>query len=177
MAAAIDAFLEAEASVAVGESPITGVKTMEAFEATGIASVARERNCPLIDISRIQGNPDMWYDFISPFEPPPDNLSIQFPGITILDEMSCSACQSTVLMLLKRYREQVFDSFPGQENVTIAIGKGHQSVPRGTLCIGNCTAQHKKQGIFVPGCPPVATQIPEMISESDPEESPDVQIE
>ena len=49
-----------------------------------------------------------------------------------------------------------FDSFPGQENVTIAIGKGHQYVPRGTLCIGNCTAQHKKQGIFVAGCPPVA---------------------
>ena len=131
----------------------------------------------MIDISRIQVNLDMWHDFISPFEPPPENLSIQFPGITILDEMSCSACQSTVLMLLKRHRNQVFNSFPGQENVTIAIGKGHQSVPRGTLCIGNCTAQHKKQGIFVPGCPPVATQILEMIAERDPEESPDVQIE
>ena len=31
VAAAIDAFLEAGASVAVGESPITGVETMEAF--------------------------------------------------------------------------------------------------------------------------------------------------
>jgi uncharacterized protein (DUF362 family) len=323
VAAAIDAFLEAEASVAVGESPITGVKTTEALEATGIASVARERNCPLIDmdarqpvhviiedgvaiqslevcpevveydvvvsipvmkthmhtvvtlavknmkgclwrrtkvdlhmlppiedmndkplniaiadmasvlrphisiidgttgmeglgpsagqakkldlvvagidplavdavacslmglnaedvphlricaergygvidISRIRVNPARWHDFISPFEPPPDNLSIQFPGITILDEMSCSACQSTVLVFLKRFREQLFDSFPGQENVTIAIGKGHQSVPCGTLCIGNCTAQHKKQGVFVPGCPPVATHILEMISE------------
>jgi len=335
VAAAIDAFLEAEASVAVGESPITGVKTMEAFEATGIASVARERNCPLIDmdarqpihviiedgvalqslkvcpevleydvvvsipvmkthmhtvvtlavknmkgclwrrtkvdlhmlppikdlndkplniaiadtasvlrphlsiidgatgmeglgpsagqakkldlvlagidplavdavacslmglnaedvphlricaergygvidISRIQVNPARWHDFISPFEPPPDNLSIQFPGITILDEMSCSACQSTVLMLLKRYRSQVFDSFTGQENVTIAIGKGHLSIPCGTLCIGNCTAQYKKQGVFVPGCPPVATQILEMISKNELEESPDNLIE
>ena len=327
VAAAIDAFLEAEASVAVGESPITGVKTTEAFEATGIASVARERNCPLIDmdarqpvhviiedgvaiqslevcpevveydvvvsipvmkthmhtvvtlavknmkgclwrrtkvdlhmlppiehvadkplniaiadmasvlrphlsiidgttgmeglgpsagrakklnlvvagidplavdavacslmgvnavdvphlricaergygvidISRIQVNPARWHDFISPFERPPANLSIQFPGITILDEMSCSACQSTVLVFLKRFRKQIFESFPGQENVTIAIGKGHQSVPCGTICIGNCTAQHKQQGIFVPGCPPVATQILEMISENEPE--------
>jgi uncharacterized protein (DUF362 family) len=335
VAAAIDAFLEAEASVAVGESPITGVKTMEAFEATGIASVARERNCPLIDmearqpihviiedgvalqslkvcpevleydvvvsmpvmkthmhtvvtlavknmkgclwrntkvdlhmlppiedlndkplniaiadtasvlrphlsiidgttgmeglgpsagqakkldlvlagidplavdavacslmglnaedvphlricaergygvidISKIQVNPARWHDFISPFEPPPDNLSIQFPGITILDEMSCSACQSTVLMLLKRYRGQVFDSFPKQENVTIAIGKGHLSIPCGTLCIGNCTAKYKKQGLFVPGCPPVATKILEMISKNEPEESPENLIE
>ena len=335
VAAAIDAFLEAGASVAIGESPITGVKTMEAFEATGIASVARERNCPLIDmdarqpihviiedgvalqslkvcpevleydvvvsipvmkthmhtvvtlavknmkgclwrrtkvdlhmlapikdlndkplniaiadtasvlrphisiidgttgmeglgpsagqakkldlvvagidplavdavacslmglnaedvphlricaergygvidISKIQVNPARWHDFISPFEPPPDNLSIQFPGITILDEMSCSACQSTVLMLLKRYSGQVFASFPGQENITIAIGKGHLSIPSGTLCIGNCTAQYKKQGIFVPGCPPVATQILEMISENKPEESPEDLVE
>jgi len=327
VAAAIDAFLEAGASVAVGESPITGVKTIEALEATGIASVARERNCPLIDmdarqpvhviiedgvaiqslevcpevveydvvvsipvmkthmhtvvtlavknmkgclwrrtkvdlhmlppiehvadkplniaiadmasvlrphlsiidgttgmeglgpsagrakklnlvvagidplavdavacslmgvnavdvphlricaergygvidISRIQVNPARWHDFISPFERPPANLSIQFPGITILDEMSCSACQSTVLVFLKRFRKQIFESFPGQENVTIAIGKGHQSVPCGTICIGNCTAQHKQQGIFVPGCPPVATQILEMISENEPE--------
>ncbi|HIH86471.1 MAG TPA: DUF362 domain-containing protein [Methanosarcinales archaeon] len=335
VAAAIDAFLEAGASVAVGESPITGVKTMEAFEATGIASVARDRNCPLIDmdarqpihviiedgvalqslkvcpevlehdvvvsipvmkthmhtvvtlavknmkgclwrrtkvdlhmlapikdlndkplniaiadtasvlrphlsiidgttgmeglgpsagqakkldlvvagidplavdavacslmglnaedvphlricaergygvidISKIQVNPARWHDFISPFDPPPDNLSIQFPGITILDEMSCSACQSTVLMLLKRYRGQVFDFFSRQENATIAIGKGHQSIPRGTLCIGNCTAQYKKQGVFVPGCPPVATQILEMISENEPEETPGDLIE
>ena len=322
VAAAIDAFLEAGASVAVGESPITGVRTIEALEATGIASVARERNCPLldmdarqpvqvliedgvalqslavcpevfeydvlvsipvmkthmhtvvtlavknmkgclwrrtkvdlhmlppiedtndkplniaiadmasvlrphlsiidgttgmeglgpsagqvkkldlvvagidplaadavacslmgvhavdvphlricaergygvIDISKICVSPARWPDFISPFERPPENLSIQFPGITILDEMSCSACQSTVLVFLKRFRKQIFDSFPGQEKVTIAIGKGHQSVPRGTICIGNCTAQHKQQGVFVPGCPPVATQILEMIS-------------
>ena len=327
VAAALDAFLEAGASVAVGESPITGVKTLEALEATGIASVARERNCPLIDmdarqpvqvfiedgvalqslevcpevlehdvvvsipvmkthmhtvvtlavknmkgclwrrtkvdlhmlppiedvadkplniaiadmasvlrphlsiidgttgmeglgpsagqakkldlvmagvdpvavdavacslmglhaadvphlricaergygvidISKIQVDPARWHDFISPFERPPENLSIQFPGITILDEMSCSACQSTVLMFLKRFGKQVFDSFPGQEQVTIAIGKGHESVPCGTICIGNCTAQHKQRGIFVPGCPPVATHILELISETEPE--------
>lgn len=335
VAAAIDVFLEAEANVAIGESPITGVKTLEAFEATGIAKVARERNCPLIDmddrqpvhvivedgvavqslkvcpevveydvvvsipvmkthmhtvvtlavknmkgclwqrtkvdlhmlpqiedmddrplniaiadmssvlrphlsiidgttgmeglgpsagqakkldlvvagidpfaadavacslmglnaedvphlriggergygvidISRIKVNPATWHDFSSPFEHPPDNLSIQFPGITILDEKSCSACQSTVLMFLKRYRGQVFDFFPGQENVSIAIGKGHQTVPCGTLCIGNCTAQHKKQGVFVSGCPPVATQILKTISKSNPKERPNIQTE
>ena len=50
VAAAIDAFAEAGAQVAIGESPITGVKAMEAFETTGIAAVAAERNCPLIDM-------------------------------------------------------------------------------------------------------------------------------
>src|SRR4030042_1091964 len=52
VAAAIDAFRQAGADVAVGESPITGVKTMEAFVATGIAAEAKKRNCPLIDMDR-----------------------------------------------------------------------------------------------------------------------------
>ena len=52
VAAAIDAFRQAGAEVAVGESPITGVKTMEAFDATGITAVAQERDCPLLDMDQ-----------------------------------------------------------------------------------------------------------------------------
>ena len=51
VAAAIDAFKESGADVAVGESPITGVTTLEAFETSGIAAVANTRNCPLIDMN------------------------------------------------------------------------------------------------------------------------------
>ncbi|MHC4336317.1 MAG: DUF362 domain-containing protein [Planctomycetota bacterium] len=40
VAAAIDAFIEAGADVAVGESPITGVRMFDAFETSGITSVA-----------------------------------------------------------------------------------------------------------------------------------------
>ncbi len=52
VAAAIDFFREFASTVAIGESPISGVKTMEAFEETGIASVARDRNCPLLDLDK-----------------------------------------------------------------------------------------------------------------------------
>lgn len=38
------------ASLAVGESPILGVKTMDAFELTGIASAAHAKNVPLVDM-------------------------------------------------------------------------------------------------------------------------------
>ena len=48
--AAIDAFQEAGAEVAVGESPIAGVKTLEAFDALGLTPLAQERNCPLLDM-------------------------------------------------------------------------------------------------------------------------------
>ncbi|MHC4569645.1 MAG: DUF362 domain-containing protein, partial [Planctomycetota bacterium] len=50
IAAAIDAFREAGADVAVGESPIVGVAALDAFETSGVTAVAEERNCPLIDM-------------------------------------------------------------------------------------------------------------------------------
>ena len=52
VAAAIDVFREAGAEVAVGESPIVGVDVQEAFAAAGMAAVARNRGCPLIDMDR-----------------------------------------------------------------------------------------------------------------------------
>ena len=52
VAAAIDAFREAGAEVAVGESPIVGVKVKDAFEAAGVTAVAAQRDCPLIDMDR-----------------------------------------------------------------------------------------------------------------------------
>ena len=37
-------------------------------------------------------------------------------------------------------------------------------LPEGTLLVGNCTAPHCGKGIFVPGCPPVGSQILAAIS-------------
>jgi len=51
IAAAIDVFRKVGAEVAVGESPIVGVKAHEAFDSIGITSIARERDCPLIDMN------------------------------------------------------------------------------------------------------------------------------
>lgn len=53
VAAVIDALYNAGASfVAIGEGTILGVDTMEAFEASGISSVAKERNVLLIDLDK-----------------------------------------------------------------------------------------------------------------------------
>ena len=118
-----------------------------------------ERGYGVIDVGRITVRPDNWEDFVSPFEPPPSDLAVEFPQITILDENSCSACQSTLFLFLRRYGEKIFEYFPPDTRPRIAIGKGHESLEPGTLCVGNCTAKHKKDGIFVPGCPPVASEI------------------
>jgi len=122
----------------------------------------------VIDLGRLSVTPDWWREFVSPFARPPENLTIEFPNITVLDRSSCSACQSTLLLFLTRYKEQIFDYFPSQETIHIAIGKGHADVPENTLLIGNCTSCHREKGIFVPGCPPVGSQILAALSNSPP---------
>jgi len=126
--------------------------------------IGSDRGYGVIDLGRINVAPESWRDWISPFAPPPENLAIEFPNITILDGGSCSACQSTLLLFLTRYKERIFDYFPARSTLNIAIGRGHAELPEETLCIGNCTANHRDQGIFVPGCPPVGSQILAAIS-------------
>ncbi len=50
VAAAIDAFVEAGAKVSVGDSPIAGVRSLEALEICGIAQVVRKRGVSLLDL-------------------------------------------------------------------------------------------------------------------------------
>jgi len=117
------------------------------------------RGCGVIDMERIQVTPEDWRSRAIPFDLPPNNLSLEFPNVTVLDNQSCSACQSSLLLFLKKYGEQLFDAEKGGGKTPIAIGKGHESLPPGTLCIGNCTTRFKEGRPFVPGCPPVVSQI------------------
>jgi len=121
--------------------------------------VGAQRGYGVIDLDSIRVSPGNWKDVQDPFAPPPDKLSIEFSGFNILDEQSCSACQSTLLMFLRRYGKQLCDQISDEKGITVAIGKGHKELPSGTLCVGNCTAKHKDCGVFVSGCPPVASEI------------------
>ncbi|MBT3194835.1 MAG: DUF362 domain-containing protein [Verrucomicrobia bacterium] len=118
-----------------------------------------ERGYGIIDLDRIKVFPEHWKSFASPFEAAPENLAIEFPDVTIHDDQSCSACQSTLLLFLRKHGAELREYFPENDPINIAIGKGHTEVPEGTLCIGNCTARHRKQGKLVAGCPPVGSAI------------------
>jgi len=135
--------------------------------------IAAARGYGVIDLDRITVTPENWRDWISPFVPPPTNLAIEFPNITVLDNNSCSACQSTLLLFLQSYQDRLFDYFPSGAPIHIAIGKGHKDLPEGTLCIGNCTANHKARGLFVPGCPPVSSAILSALSGKPAEDTAD----
>jgi hypothetical protein len=121
--------------------------------------IGAERGYGVIDLERIEVSPDGWQEWSQPFAAPPENLTIEFPNVTVLDNNSCSACQSTLLLFLKKNRDRLFDYFPKDRPLHIAIGKGHTELPEGTLCLGNCTINQRGRGIFVPGCPPVGSQI------------------
>lgn len=128
------------------------------------------RGYGVIDLGRLSVTPDHWRDAASPFAAPPENLTIEFPNITVIDRNSCSACQSTLLLFLNRYKDRIFDYFPGQGTIHVAIGKDHAELPEGTLLVGNCTAKHRDKGIFVPGCPPVGSQILAALADNHPEQ-------
>ena len=138
--------------------------------------IGAERGYGVIDLDSISVTPDNWHDWSSLFAPPPENLSIEFPNINVLDKNSCSACVSTLFLFLKHYRDRLFDYFPSDASICIAIGKGHEEVPEGTLCIGNCVALHRGSGIFIPGCPPVSSEILTVISGKPSVDSKDGRI-
>jgi hypothetical protein len=121
--------------------------------------IGAELGCGIIDLKRIKISPENWMSYAADFAAAPQNLTFEFPNVEVLDRNSCSACQSTLLLFLKRYQEALADYIPKGERLKIAIGKGHDALPDGALCIGQCTAKQKGNGIFVPGCPPGGSQI------------------
>jgi len=121
--------------------------------------IGAANGCGIIDLDRIQVSPDNWMDFASDFAAAPKNLTFEFPNIEVLDKNSCSACQSTLLLFLKKYGDVLPEYNPAGDRLRVAIGKGHDELPEGTLCIGQCTVRQRDGGIFVPGCPPVGSQI------------------
>ncbi|HEY5621090.1 MAG TPA: DUF362 domain-containing protein [Pontiella sp.] len=135
--------------------------------------IGAENGCGVIDLDRINVVPENWRDFSAEFEGAPQNLSIEFPNIEVLDKNSCSACQSTLLLFLRRFGESLADYIPANERLRVAIGKGHDDLPDGTLCIGQCTVRQKGSGIFVPGCPPVGSQIFETLQQHAEDAAPD----
>lgn len=120
--------------------------------------IGAANGCGVIDLEQIQVSPENWAEYASEFECAPQNLTLEFPGVEVLDRNSCSACQSTLLLFLQRFGKELGDYIPQDGRLKIAIGKGHGELPPDTLCVGQCTRQ-TGESIFVPGCPPVASQI------------------
>jgi len=101
-----------------------------------------------------------------PFAPPPEKISIEYPNVVVHDQDSCSACLSTTLMFLERHLSEVAEYSLGDGKLHLAIGKHTKPLPDGTILIGNCTAKQQPHGVWVQGCPPVASDILKRLREA-----------
>ncbi|MBN1951474.1 MAG: DUF362 domain-containing protein [Bacteroidales bacterium] len=114
--------------------------------------------------------------FVVPYRVPPTNISLEFDNVQIYDKESCSACLSTLMLFLKRFKDDMSQYLLHDGKFHIAIGKGVTDAEEGTIFVGNCTRLNKEKGIYVKGCPPVPTRIYEAITGREPDENePEVQ--
>jgi uncharacterized protein (DUF362 family) len=128
-------------------------------EAVPHLKLAAEKGIGEIDLQKILILPKDYMKWKASFAPPPSKLSIPFPDVIVHDRGSCSACLSTLLVFLQNYHSDLTDYRLEDEKVHIGIGKHLKNCPNGTILVGNCASRMKRKGIFVQGCPPVASQI------------------
>ncbi len=122
-----------------------------------------ERGLGEIDENKIEVIPAGWRDWITPFKPAPFSVDIRFEGVFVYDNGACSGCTSTILLFLKRYETELRGLF-GKEDIHIYVGEKNKVVPRqNAIFVGNCTGKSRNQGLFIPGCPPVASYILEQL--------------
>lgn len=118
-----------------------------------------------IQLQKISIEPQDYLKWEHSFEPPPARISIPFPDVVVYDKGSCSACLSTLLVFLQTYHSQLADYRLRDKKIHVGIGKNLDTCANGTILIGNCTSKLKKRGIFIQGCPPVASQVIETLAE------------
>lgn len=125
--------------------------------------LSSEKGLGEIDLRRISIQPEDYLKWTNPFDPPPTKLSVAFSNVIVHDEGSCSACLSTLLVFLQNYHSQLTDDRLQGRHIHVGIGKYLNACPKGTIFIGNCTSKMKEKGIFIQGCPPVASDILEAL--------------
>ena len=116
--------------------------------------------------------PEDYKNYIVRYDRPPTELSTQFKNIVVYDYESCSACLSTLMLFLRRFKDDMEDGHLLDDGkFHIGIGKGIKKAKDGTILVGNCARKTKCEGIFVKGCPPVPTRIYEAIMGREPDEN------
>ena len=116
--------------------------------------------------------PEDYLKFKSVYNRPPQSISVEYENVVVYDSESCSSCLSTLMLFLRRFKDDMSQYLLEDGKFHIAIGKGVDNHSmKGTVYVGNCTRHMKDRGIFVKGCPPVPTRIYEAIVGVEPDEN------
>lgn len=130
-----------------------------------------ERNGLSINPKHYNIVPDNFKKYIFPYKRPPENISVKYDKVKVYEKDACSACLSTLMLFLRRFKDDMEPYLLNDGLFHIGIGKGIENPKEGTVFVGNCTRMHKEKGIFVKGCPPVPTRIYEAITGVEPDEN------
>jgi hypothetical protein len=114
---------------------------------------------------------DGYERFIFPYQKPPKEISVEYKNVKVYDCESCSACLSTLMLFLRRFKHDMDPYLKDDGKFHIAIGKGVDGARDGTVYVGSCTKKFSKNGVYIKGCPPVPTRIYEAITGSEPDEN------
>lgn len=131
-----------------------------------------------IDVSGYEVTPSDFEKYKTVFKKPENNMDVEYPDVALCDKESCSACLSTVMFFLKRFKDDMTPYLFEDGKLHLAIGKGvtEDDIEEGTILIGNCTQGVKEKGIFITGCPPVPTRIYKAITGDEPQKNePDLE--
>jgi len=162
-------------------NPLAADKTaceLMGFDFEEVVHLRLVRDRKICGLDAVTHSPADFMKFSRPYKKSPTKLDFEFPNVIVHDKGSCSACLSTTLLFLKRFAAELGDYALSDGKIHIAIGKDAHDFPDGTLLIGNCTAPHKKKGVFVPGCPPVSSKIYKALTGVEPETNePDLEKE
>ena len=135
-------------------------------------NIISKRNKLSLDENSYQTIPEDYSQFVSEYKQPPQSISVDYENVVVYDKESCSSCLSTLMLFLKRFKDDMSQYLLDDGKFHIAIGKGvDQHSKKGTVYVGNCTRHMKDKGLYVKGCPPVPTRIYEAIVGVEPEEN------
>lgn len=131
-----------------------------------------ERTGRSLDPGTYHAVPTDYGKYITPYKRPPTDISLEFENVVVHDKESCSSCLSTLMLFLRRFKDDMIPYALSDGNFHIAIGKGVDGAIKGTIYVGNCSKKNcNGKGIFVAGCPPVPTRIYEAITGIEPDEN------
>ena len=122
-------------------------------------SLAAKKGAGVADLKKIRTVPADTKKLVCPFARPPTALALAFPDVAIYEAGACSACLSTAMLFIQRYKDRLKKYKLADGKLHMVLGKDTANVPAGTIVIGNCAAKHKGKGPFAKGCPPVGSAI------------------
>jgi hypothetical protein len=116
--------------------------------------LAEEHGLGTFDMTRIEMRGERPAAVAKRFIDPQRALAQRYPGLHLVDEQSCTACEGELQSPLFYIREAgCVDHLDG-----LTVLMGHQRDPppasEKTVVMGRCVREYRDHGIFVPGCPP-----------------------